>query len=329
MRSHTTISLLLGLCLFGWAGVLHAQVDESLRIENAGLMSYSRIENSLGSVPVSVAYYRGGIRFPQLYWSALEPAPGVYNFSAFIDILNEAQAAGVTVGIRIVAAMPVGNVRPYPHWIPAITRTDGNMTVSAPDWERTAVKQAVSRMLNALGAAIRSHPAFLFADIGVLGWAGEWHGAWGPWRDEHFMPSIAVQKEYVNYHVDAFGASKLVVNLDMPGEVIRYALARGANGWRHDGFGHTDRMLNQYPNRFRNIPALWNVTGPRIFEIWGSNISEWPDAQVTWPIDLLFDEAAKYHATLFANMGNRIPDEDLNAYLKYHRAIQAYLEETE
>ena len=157
-----------------------------------------------------------------------------------------------------------------------------------------------------------------------MGWVGEFHTEWGGFKDEDFMPTIESQKKYVDYHAESFGAVRLVANLGMGTEVLAYSMSIGANGWRQDGFGSTDKLRAQYPPRFRDVPALWDVTGPRFFEIWGSNISEWPNDIVTWPIDQIFDEALKYRCNMFANMGASIPGKYAEAYKRFHRSMMDY-----
>ena len=53
-------------------------------------------------------------------------------------------------------------------------------------------------------------------------------------------------------------------------------------------------------------------------------MSQWPDNFVRWPIDQIFDEALKYRATMFANMGAPIPANYLSAYKSYHRSMMEY-----
>jgi len=110
----------------------------------------------------------------------------------------------------------------------------------------------------------------------------------------------------------------------MDAEVLAYAMSIGTNGWRQDGFGSTVKFMTEYPPQFRDVPALWDVTGPRFFEIWGSNMSEWPNSVVNWSIDEIFDEALKYRCNLYANMGSAIPGKYADAYKRFHRSMMDY-----
>jgi hypothetical protein len=297
-------------------------VLEELRVEEAGLVTYNIVETARGEIPVTVAYFRAAGTNPEMFWSRLETSPGVYNFRPFLDALEEGRRKGVKVGIRVITANPHGRV--FPGWIRAKTVTRNGQTATAPDWEDASVQQSLRNLLVALGQQVRNHPAFLFADIGVIGWAGEFTTEWNQFRNTDFMPSIETQKRYIDYHAQAFGADRLVTNLGMDMEVLAYSMSVGVNGWRQDGFGSKIKFMTEYPPAFRDVPALWDVTGPRFFEIWGGNMTEWPNSIVSWPIDQIFDECLKYRCTMFANMGAAIPARYADAYRRFHRAMMEY-----
>jgi hypothetical protein len=319
-----TLFVLMVLMACWVPGAVGQSVDESLRVDEAGLVSYNRVETARGEIPSTVAYFRAGGNYPEQYWHRIEPSRGNYNFRPFLDALEEGRRKGVKIGIRIMTANPHGRV--FPSWIKAKTVQRDGKTAIAPDWDDPGVQQEIRKLLVALGFQIRNHPAFLFADIGVVGWVGEWHTYWGPWVNDDFMPSMESQKKYVDFHVEAFGAENLVANLGMPTEVLAYSMSVGANGWRQDGFGNYIKFQSEYPQKFRDVPALWDVTGPRFFEIWGGNMSEWPNEYVTWPIERIFDEALKYKCNMYANMGAPIPAQYLNAYKDFQRKMMEYLE---
>jgi hypothetical protein len=319
-RNILNLSLCIGLLA---AQALNAQaVEEDLRIAGAGIVGYNIVETARGDIPSTVAYFRADGTHPEMFWSRLETAPGRYNFRPFLDALEEGRRKGVKIGIRIITASPHGRV--FPGWIRANTVNKEGRTATAPDWDDPGVQQSIRNMLIALGQQVRNHPAFLFADIGVIGWVGEFTTEWQVFRNTDFMPTLESQKRYVDYHAEAFGADRLVANLGMDTEVLAYAMSIGANGWRQDGFGSHIKFMTEYPPQFRDVPALWDVTGPRFFEIWGGNMREWPNDIVRWPIDQIFDEALKYRCNLFANMGAPIPAQYSEAYKRFHRAMMDY-----
>lgn len=299
-------------------------IQESLYIEEAGIVSYNQVETRKGDIPSSVAYFRADGTHPEMYWTRLEPSPGKYDFSPFINALEEGRRKGIKIGIRIITANPHGRI--FPSWVKSKTVSRDGRTGIAPDWNDPSVQQSIRNLLVALGNRVKNHPAFLFCDIAAVGWAGEWTTEWQMFRNTDFMPTIAIQKKYIDYHIEAFGPEKLVANLGMDTEVLSYAMSRGVNGWRQDGFGNFIKFMTEYPPKFRDVPALWDVSGPRFFEIWGGNMTEWPNELVTWPIDQIFDEALKYRATMFANMGSPIPAKYVDAYKRFHRAMMEYAE---
>lgn len=298
-------------------------VREDLRIEGAGLVAYNRVERARGDIPSTVAYFRADGTHPEMNWHRIETAPGKYNFRPFLDALEEGRRKGVKIGIRIITANPSGRV--FPGWIRSRTVSREGRTATAPDWDHPSVKEAIRKLLVALGQQVRNHPSFMFADIAVVGWVGEFTTEWQMFRNTDFMPSIESQKDYVDYHAQAFGADNIVANLGMDTEVLAYSMSVGANGWRQDGFGSLIKFRTEYPPQFRDVPALWDVTGPRFFEIWGGNMNEWPiPGIVEWPIDEIFDEALKYRCTLYANMGAPIPSRYSDAYKRFHRSMMDY-----
>ena len=312
------------ICSTGfWSSEVTAQkVDESLRIEGAGLVTYNNVETVRGDIPTTLAYFRADGAHPEMHWHRLETAPGKYNFAPFLAALEEGRRKGVKIGLRVMTASPHGRV--FPSWIKKNTVTKDGRTAYAPDWDDPGVQQSIRNLLVALGNQVRNHPAFLFADIASIGWVGEWTTEWQVFRNSDFMPSITNQKKHIDIHVAAFGADKLVSNLGMDSEVLAYALSVGVNGWRQDGFGSVIKTMTEYPPKFRDVPGLWDVTGPRFFEIWGGSMNEWPNSIVQWPIDQIFDEALKYRCNMFANMGAPIPSQYVAAYKKFHRSMMEY-----
>jgi hypothetical protein len=324
MKASLLRGILAGTLLFVALDLAVAQrtVQEELRVEEAGLVTYNIVETARGDIPVTVAYFRADGTHPEMNWNRLETAPGRYNFRPFLDALEEGRRRGVKIGIRVITANPHGRV--FPGWIKAKSVSRDGRTATAPDWDDPGVQQSIRNLLVALGQQVKNHPAFLFADIGVIGWVGEFTTEWNQFRNTDFMPTMENQKRYVDYHAEAFGADRLVTNLGMHTEVLAYSMSVGTNGWRQDGFGSRIKFMSEYPPTFRDVPALWDVTGPRFFEIWGGNMTEWPNDIVSWSIDEIFDECLKYRCTMFANMGASIPGKYAEAYRRFHRSMMEY-----
>lgn len=309
-------------------------VQEQLRIADRGLVTYNRVLNALDDLPVSVCYFRADIPRPgspqegsNQLWEVLEPRlGGGRDFSVYLAALDQAQALGVRIILRFMTCIHPLTDLGYPSWVrvKSVAREDGTIG-RLPAWEHPAVKAAIRNTLQDLGDQVRNHPAFLGADYGVLGVTGEWHTHWGGWYNADFMPSIEVQKEYVDMHNDAFGASKCIINLDMPGEIIEYALNAGANGWRQDGFGGDNKLNFEYPGKFGSHPRLLDVTGPRFFEIWGGHVDTWEDdPNVTKTPRKIMEQGVRWESNLFANMGWEIPSWFEPDYLYWHLEMMGY-----
>ncbi|MGA7304144.1 MAG: hypothetical protein WBW88_04690 [Rhodothermales bacterium] len=310
---------------------------DSLRLDGAGLVSQNRFVEQIGGIPVAVVYLRGDFREDgQSYlWPRLEPEEGVYDFSPIVDGLNKAQEMGLKLGFRIVTAHPFvtrdDTTYPFfPKWIPYKEVTRDGRTAQAPDWDDPAVQQSIRRLLMALGDAVRDHPALLFVDVGVLGWVGEWNTTNG-FQNADFMPTAENEKKYIDMHIDAFGADKLLLNLGaMEPEILDYGLAKGINGIRQDCFGSTYHM-RKYELKLLTVPALQRVidTGTVAFETCGI-MQEWTNKLgdpnfVTLPIHEIFDVAIRWKTTLFSNLGAPIPDRFREEYMRLQRAMMTYV----
>ncbi|HUF07937.1 MAG TPA: beta-galactosidase [Rhodothermales bacterium] len=327
--------VLIALGLAAWQKPTDAQID-ALRKNGMGLVSQNRVVNEIGGMPVSLVYLRGDFREggrPYL-WPKLEPKEGVYDFSSIINSLNAAQAAGLKVGIRIMTAHPfVLRGHPeypfFPSWIRHREVKKGARTAHAPEWENADVQLATRKLLTALGRAINDHPALQFVDVGVLGWVGEWHTTNGFYNAD-FMPSPATQKKYIDMHIDAFGAEKLLLNLGaMDPTILDYGLSRGINGVRQDCFGSTYHM-RQYEAKLQAVPRLQRVidTGMVVFEVCGI-MHEWThkpgdENDVTLSIREIMDVAIRWKATHFSNLGVAIPERYRAEYGRLQRAMTCY-----
>ena len=132
--------------------------------------------------------------------------------------------------------------------------------------------------------------------------------------------------EYIDFHVEAFGAERLLLNLGaMKAEVLAYGLSKGINGIRQDCFGSTYHM-QQYEFKLMEVPALADVieTGMVFFEVCGGNMKQWthkPDDPhgVTLPMDEIIDRAIRWKTTLFSNVGSAIPERYHDDYLRSSR----------
>ena len=312
-----------------------AGVDASLRMQESGLVTYNRILNHLGPVPVSVCYFRAdfdrgpGYQQPGQHqlWEHLEPRLGVYNFSVFTDALDHAERAGLKMGFRVVTALHPRTRLGWPNWIriKPIRNSRGELG-RLPDWEHPSVRKSIQSLLKNMGDALGGHPALLFVDVGAVGVSGGFHTNWGGWENDDFMPSLQVQKLYLDYHIEAFGADRLLLNLNMDNEILRYGVEQGIQGWRSDAFGSRSNLERVYPGKFKAVPELLEGTGPRFFEITGGNMAGWKhDPEVSWSIDRILNQALQYRCTLFANKGWEIPEPYLEAYLHFQRAMKTYI----
>lgn len=303
---------------------------------DVGLVSQNRLITQIGGMPVALVYLRGDFREDgrPFLWPRLEPKRGEYDFASIVDALDRAERLGLDVGLRIITAHPFAlrdhKVYPFfPKWIAYREVRKGERRAQAPKWEDPQVQSDIRKLLMALGDEIRDHPALLFVDVGVLGWVGEWHTTVG-FHNSDFMPSNEVKKRYIDMHVEAFGADKLLLNLGaMDAEILRYGLSRGINGIRQDCFGSSYHM-RQYETKLRAAPELQRVidSGIVVFEACGI-MQEWTNApgdpnDVTMSAGDIIDVAIRWRTTHFSNLGAPIPERFRGEYARLQRAMEGY-----
>lgn len=118
-------------------------------------------------------------RYLRLPWNALEPRPGQYDFSLIEQELSQAQAAGGTVGFRVMAVCGGCKADSLPSDISALptswTATGTDADVRVPDWNDPRVISRWESLMRALGARFDGNPHLGYVDVGGYGNWGEQH----------------------------------------------------------------------------------------------------------------------------------------------------------
>lgn len=192
-------------------------------------------------------------------WSTLNPAKGVYDWTALEKLLDAGAAFGKGYGLRVFPyASPMGKKNNYTvesdyDWTPkfvyeagakkdyATTTVDGvKYTLAVPRWDDPIYIQAAKDFAKALAEKYDGDPRLEYIDIRTF-------GNWGEWHISHFdgsqMPSDEIEMDMLDYYASLFKKTLLVLPSNGSGNVYRHALSLGiakrddgliATPWRED-----------------------------------------------------------------------------------------------
>lgn len=250
--------------------------------------------------PSSIAYYRW-------YWDEIEPEQGKYNWELIDKTIDQAKRNSQKLAFRI---MPQNGVPKAPAWYrkiaPGFTYENGKSWM--PDYESPLFHEHYGNLVAALGKRYDGNPDIDHIDMGIVGRWGEWHtsGTGNP------MPSMDTQIAFADVYRQAFSKSILVMLIG-GGEAFAHALRQGT-GWRADCLGdmggfskNWNHMQDLYPIELSKAEAqdVWKKA-PAIFEsCW--TMQYWADQH--WDAKDIFDQALKYHTSVFNNKSSAIPKE--------------------
>ena len=260
--------------------------------------------------PASIAYFRW-------YWDVIEPEEGKYNWELIDETIAQAEANHQKLAFRI---MPQNGVPKAPEWYRKIAKgfTYENGRSWMPDYDDPLYWKYMGALIRTLGERYDGHPGVDHVDMGVVGRWGEWHTS----GTGHPMPSMEIQKAFVDLYLQAFHRTPLVMLIGGD-EAMRHAIQRGT-GWRADCLGdmggfskNWNHMEDAYPISIAEAEAVetWQHA-PVVFEsCW--TMQEWLKNQ--WDVKEIFERALQYHASVFNNKSSEIPEElwpDTNDFLR-------------
>jgi hypothetical protein len=248
------------------------------------------------ALPSKQAYYR-------YEWTQIEPAPGVYNFSAMEADFAAAELAGQRFNFRIMpyedgGGGPVGLKNAG---LPRTTFSFNGATTYQPDLNNSAVQADLDKLLTALGAKFGAGTATL--DVGWWGSYGEWTN-WGT-SPALARPSTAATKWLISETEKYFPHSYTIVQESLATDdpaAFSFAMKAGC-GVRFDGWGdwstngQWSSQDNEYPTAIAAAGDQWK-RAPIILEPWGT-LSSWIGTE---PWQKSFDWAINTaHAWMFSN----------------------------
>jgi hypothetical protein len=226
--------------------------------------------------PATDVYYRD-----QVAWKQIEPAPGVYDFSAFDEGIARAHQLGGRFGFRVMAWCPGCWLDATPDWLPRQPGSD------IPAWDDEAFLSAWERLMAELGKRYAAEPALGWVDVGG-------YGAWGEWHNNNQGAQISVENglRVMRAVLTAFPTKHVILNAMEPKYVEAGVAMSPRMGLRVDCLGEYN-MFSAIPNsptlqeRWKTAPVLseWCSTLETNTTRGAAQVREYHISQVASPND--------------------------------------------
>ncbi len=232
----------------------------------------------------ATAHPTGKVAYYRFTWSDLESTQGVYDFSKIDKALAIAQSRGQLLGLRVMSATRDNNAVQIPAYLAGASNSNGTWINRAtsqvststdsnayffPNYSNPNIIGAANDLLVALGKKYANDPRLGFVDVGIVGVWGEWHDGAG----ETFMPDLAVRKQYVDMHANAFPNKPISMLIgsgqQTANDLLSYAVSKKL-GWRADCWGDYTYFDPQFIGWKSNYPDILNkVSG--MSDAWKTN----------------------------------------------------------
>ena len=238
----------------------------------------------------SVAYIR-------ILWKEFEPTQGVYNYKFIEDILHQAKAHNQTLAFRLMPHSTRAR-DDVPEWLKKLIdtpeRPDGMRVKDSPT--DPLFLKLFCQAVRKIGERFDDDPTFDSIDISLP-------GAWGEGHNLHLYSQEDLN-EIVDVYLDVFKKTQIMTQVGRH-ELIAYASKTTAVGWRGDGLGNPEHILNIYPPRIAKVADNWKVAPVSFESFWW--LGEWK--RKGWDIDDIIEKTLRWHISLFNGKSLPIPYE--------------------
>ena len=259
-------------------------------------------------------------------WCDLNPAEGVYNWDEIDGMLEACEQHGLTYGIRIMPYSSYLSEDYVPQWIydkgaaknKAPLRDDPSVVTEFPKWDDPVYLQAHKDFTKALAEKYDGDPRVEFIDIRPFGDYGEWHNSFAV-GDEKFMPSLEIQKDMLDFYVEAFDETTIALPSNARGEIYQYALSIGI-AKRDDG-------LISIPNAEWSLRPAYKANLPVLGENYQTytwmkeTVRENEYSYVNWTPEHFREIIEISHMSIYAL------DQDSNCSYKFYREQKNIIDE--
>ncbi|MFC2076550.1 DUF4832 domain-containing protein [candidate division KSB1 bacterium] len=285
-----------------------AAIDDVLYNPGIGFTTMGRFDGEVPGNPKStIAYFRW-------YWEVIEPEDGKYNWALVDDTINKARARGQRVALGVMPAN--GNLGP-PKWYRDMGAKGFEYVPEAnagsdkknwmPDHNDPLYLKYMGRLVKAFGARYNDHPDVDHIDMRSVGHWGEWHFGFVKPR-----PTVKpeIRRALVDIYIDNFKNTPLVMLIGGKAE-LAYAINKGA-GWRADclgDFGFWGADFNHMRDYYQQA-----IDDAKAHDAWEKSLVTFESCGVmqTWvdkgyDIELVFNEALRWHTSIFNNKSSPVP----------------------
>ena len=297
-------------------------IDDVLHNPGVGFTTAGSFDGDVEGYPKStLAYWRW-------YWEVIEPENGVYRWDIIDDTIEKAKSRGQRVGLGI---MPSNGRLGVPKWyrelgakgfeyVPEANVNSGKKNWM-PDHNDPLYLKYMSRIVKEFAKRYDGHPDVDHIDIRSLGHWGEWHFGFIKPR-----PTVKpeIRRALVDIYVDNFKKTPVLMLIGGK-EELAYALKKGA-GWRADCLGDLgywgpdwNHMNNSYQQALDEADGndAWKHA-PVAFESCGV-MQKWADNG--YDVDFIFNEALRWHCSIFNNKSSPVPPRWWGAIEKFLKRL--------
>jgi hypothetical protein len=247
----------------------------------------------------SVAYLR-------VYWNALEPEKGKYNWALVDEALRLCEQNGQTLMMRLP---PYGRDQKAdaPKWYREMVGKERRLPVSkwVVDPEDPRYVEHYGALVRAFGKRYDGNPTLESMDLGIV-------GSWGEGAGSNRLTQ-KTREALLDAYLESFTKTPLTVLL-MDSATHAYINSRGLVGFRADclgdmgGFGNGkwSHMNDGYPQAIiqQGLRDAWQKR-PVTFEV-GWNIEHW--FKKGWDVDHIIAESLKWHVSSINAKSSPVPE---------------------
>ena len=232
----------------------------------------------------------------RILWRDFEPEEGKYCYELMDDILAKAKTHRQYVMLRLMPHTTM-SFEDVPDWlreqIPCPDRPDGARVKDSPT--DPTFYEKFARAIRAIAKRYDSDPVLYAVDIALS-------GAWGEGHNYKLIPEEAA-RALLDSYCEGFRNTHLFGQICAP-EFSEYCRQTHPIGWRADGFGEPYHMQDYLPKRIHpQMSDYWKEAPVSCEAFWYMN--EWE--RQGWDIDVLADQAIRWHISTFNNKHSPIP----------------------
>ncbi|MCJ7750238.1 MAG: DUF4832 domain-containing protein [Armatimonadetes bacterium] len=279
------------------------EIDDVLYNPGIGFTTMGNFDGDVPNHPKStVSYWRW-------YWNVMEPKSGGYRWDIIDDAIEKAQARGQRVALGI---MPVNGRGTVPQWYRDLGAKgweypSEGATGWMPDHNDPLYIKHMGQLVREFGKRYDGNPNVDHVDIRSLGHFGEWHLFMAEKGSGFVDATPETRRLLVDMYLESFKETPLSMLIG-PIDDLRYAVSKGS-GWRADCLGDVKPGWNHMRDRYQqNLEAAgatetWKQALVAFESCWV--MQHWADEG--WDIEFIFNEALRWHCSIFNNKSSPVP----------------------